>query len=190
MVGYAAHFAALATHPRHRGLASLTSVVAFNAALLLVWQGTGAGEAQFYVIPAGLSLLALLRVFREAIEVETYARLRALAVTAIYVAGAWKPLMFTDGGSMLLCVTLCVVGVACGIALRIRSYMYLGTAFLVTCITANLVRFGMRDHRIAAASLFVLGLMVIGSMVMLSAHRAALLQRYARVRAMLATWEG
>ncbi|QDF07870.1 hypothetical protein BHS04_32405 [Myxococcus xanthus] len=190
MVGYAAHFAALATHPRHRGVASLTSVVAFNAALLLVWQGTGAGEAQFYVIPAGLSLLALLRVFREAIDAETYARLRALAVTAIYVAGAWKPLMFNDGGSMLLCVTLCVVGVACGIALRIRSYVYLGTAFLVTCIAANLVRFGMRDHRIAAASLFVLGLMVIGSMVMLSAHRAALLQRYARVRAMLATWEG
>lgn len=190
MVGYAAHFAALASHPRNRGLASLTSVVAFNAALLLVWQGTGAGEAQFYVIPAGLSLLALLRVFRGALEEETYARLRALAVTAIYVAGAWKPLMFNDGGSMLLCVTLCVVGVACGIALRIRSYVYLGTAFLVTCIVANLVRFGMRDHRIAAASLFVLGLMVIGSMVMLSAHRAALLQRYARVRAMLATWEG
>ncbi|AKQ63551.1 hypothetical protein A176_000463 [Myxococcus hansupus] len=68
--------------------------------------------------------------------------------------------------------------------------MYLGTGFLVTCIAANLVRFGMRDHRIAAASLFILGLIVIGSMVMLSAHRATLLQRYSRVRELLATWEG
>jgi hypothetical protein len=190
LVGHAAHFAALGTHPSRRGPASLASVVAFNAALLLVWQGTGAGEPQYYVIPAGLSLLALLRVFRASIEEDTYARLRAVAVTGIYVAGAWKPLMFSDGGSMLLCVVLCVVGVGFGIALRIRSYVYLGTAFLVTCIAANLVRFGMRDHRIAAASLFMLGLLVISSMVMLSAHRATLLQRYARVRDMLSTWEG
>lgn len=190
LVGHAAHFAVLGTHPARRGPASLASVVAFNAALLLVWQGTGAGEPQYYVIPAGLSLLALLRVFRESIEEDTYARLRAVAVTGIYVAGAWKPLMFSDGGSMLLCVVLCVVGVGFGIALRIRSYVYLGTAFLVTCIAANLVRFGMRDHRVAAASLFMLGLLVIGSMVMLSAHRAALLQRYARVRELLSTWEG
>ncbi|MBL0694702.1 hypothetical protein [Comamonas sp. JC664] len=190
LVGHAAHFAALASHPARRGLASLVSVVAFNVALLLVWQWTGSGEAQFYVIPAGLSLLALLRVFRGSIDADTYARLRALAVTVIYVAGAWKPLMFSDGSAMLLCVFLCVVGVAFGIALRIRSYVYLGTGFLVTCIAANLVRFGMRDHRIAAASLFILGLMVIGSMVMLSAHRATLLHRYARVRELLATWEG
>ncbi|WP_420718288.1 hypothetical protein [Pyxidicoccus sp. MSG2] len=190
LVGHAAHFAALGTHPSRRGPASLAAVLAFNAALLLVWQGTGAGEPQFYVIPAGLSLLSLLRVFRASIEEDTYARLRAFAVTGIYVAGAWKPLMFSDGGSMLLCVVLCVVGVGFGIALRIRSYVYLGTAFLVTCIAANLVRFGMRDHRIAAASLFMLGLLVIGSMVMLSAHRATLLQRYARVRDMLSTWEG
>ncbi|MFY2562110.1 hypothetical protein ACN469_31235 [Corallococcus terminator] len=190
LVGHAAHFAALASHPTRRGVASLASVVAFNVALYLVWQGTGNGEPQFYVIPAGLSLLALLRVFRGAIDEDTYARLRALAVTVIYVAGAWKPLMFSDGSAMLLCVFLCVVGVGFGIALRIRSYVYLGTAFLVTCIAANLVRFGMRDHRVAAASLFFLGLVVIGSMVMLSAHRAALLQRYTRVRALLSTWEG
>ncbi|MCP3105211.1 hypothetical protein LZ198_40715 [Myxococcus sp. K15C18031901] len=190
LVGHAAHFAALASHPSRRGLSSLVSVAAFNAALFLVWQGTGSAEPQFYVIPAGLSLLALLRVFRGSLDEETYARLRAMAITVVYVAGAWKPLMFSDGGSMLVCVVLCLVGVGCGIALRIRSYVYLGTGFLVTCIAANLVRFGMRDHRIAAASLFLLGLLVIGSMVMLSAYRAALLQRYARVREMLSTWEG
>ncbi|WP_338863638.1 hypothetical protein [Myxococcus stipitatus] len=190
LVGHAAHFAALASHPSRRGMASIASVVAFNVALLLVWHATGEGEPQFYVIPAGLSLLALLRVFRTGLEIHAYAQLRGAAVTLIYVAGAWKPLMFNDSLAMLLCVFLCVVGVGFGIALRIRSYVYLGTAFMVTCIVANLVRFGMRDHRIAAASLFVLGLVVIGSMVMFTAHRATLLQRYARVRDMLSTWEG
>ncbi|MFL5358179.1 hypothetical protein [Archangium sp.] len=190
LVGYAAHFAALSVHPSQRGVSSLVSVAAFNAALFLVWQGTGAGEPQFYVIPAGLSLLVLLRVFHEALEPDTRAKLRALAITLVYVAGAWKPLMFQDGGAMLLCVLLCLVGVAAGMALRIRSYVYLGSAFLVTCVLANLARFGIRDHRMGAAFLSLLGVGVVGFMVLFTAKRAELLERYERVRAMMSTWEG
>ena len=39
-------------------------------------------------------------------------------------------------------------------------------------------------------ALMLLGLMVVGFMVLLSAHREQLLLRYARVRSLLATWEG
>ncbi|RKH06075.1 hypothetical protein [Corallococcus carmarthensis] len=190
LVGYAAHFAALGAFTKQKGAASLMSVAAFNTALYLVWLGTGSGEPQYYVIPAGLSLLLLLRVFRKSLSQDAYAQLRALAVTGIYVAGAWKPLLFNDGEAMLLCVFLCLVGVGAGIALRIRSYVYLGSAFLVTAVAANLVRFGMRDHRIGALFLSMLGLLVVGFMVVLSAHRATLLQKYGRVRDLLATWEG
>ncbi|WP_227027520.1 hypothetical protein [Corallococcus soli] len=190
LVGYAAHFAALAACSKDKGPASLMSVAAFNLALFFVWLGTGTGEPQYYAIPAGLSVLLLLRVFRGALSQDAYAQMRAVAVTCIYVAGAWKPLMFNDGEAMLLCVVLCLVGVGAGVALRIRSYVYLGSAFLVTAVAANLVRFGMRDHRVGAAFLSLLGLLVVGFMVVLSAHRAALLQRYARVRELLATWEG
>jgi hypothetical protein len=190
LVGYAAHFAALAAHPSQRGVSSLVSVCAFNAALLLVWVGTGAGEPQYYVIPAGLSLLVLLRVFHDALTPDTRAKLRALAITVVYVAGAWKPLLFQDGGAMLLCVFLCVVGVAAGMALRIRSYVYLGSAFMVTCVIANLARFGIRDHRMGAAFLSLLGMGVVGFMVLFTARRVELLERYARVRAMMSTWEG
>jgi hypothetical protein len=190
LVGYAAHFAALAAHPSQRGVSSLVSVCAFNAALLLVWVGTGAGEPQYYVIPAGFSLLVLLRVFHDALTPDTRAKLRALAITVVYVAGAWKPLLFQDGGAMLLCVFLCVVGVATGMALRIRSYVYLGSAFMVTCVIANLARFGVRDHRMGAAFLSLLGVGVVGFMVLFTARRAELLERYERVRAMMSTWEG
>lgn len=190
LVGHAAHFAAFAVHPVRRGMASLASALAFNAALLVVWVGSGAGEPQYYLIPAGLSLLVLLGVFRDSLAPDTLARLRALAVTVIYAAGAWQPLMFNNGQAMVLCVGLCLLGVGAGIALRIRSYVYLGSAFLVTCVAANLVRFGMRDHRMGAAFLSLLGLLVVGFMVLLSAHRERLLQRYARVRSLLAAWEG
>jgi hypothetical protein len=190
LVGHAAHFAAVAVHPARRGMASLASALAFNAALLVVWVGSGAGEPQYYLIPAGFSLLVLLGVFRHSLAPDTLARLRALAITVIYAAGAWQPLMFNNGRAMLLCVGLCLLGVGAGIALRIRSYVYLGSAFLVTCVAANLVRFGMRDHRVGAAFLSLLGLLVVGFMVLLSAHRERLLQRYARVRSLLAAWEG
>ncbi|MCY1039860.1 hypothetical protein OV208_00910 [Corallococcus sp. bb12-1] len=190
LVGYAAHFAALASASKEKGPASVMSVAAFNLALFFVWLGTGTGEPQYYAIPAGLSVLALLRTFRSGLSQDAYAQLRAIAVTCIYVAGAWKPLLFNDGEAMLLCVFLCLVGVGAGVALRIRSYVYLGSGFLVTAVAANLVRFGMRDHRVGAAFLSLLGLLVVGFMVVLSAHRAALLQRYARVRELLGTWEG
>jgi hypothetical protein len=98
--------------------------------------------------------------------------------------------MFQDGGSMMLCVLLCVVGVAAGVALRIRSYVYLGSAFLVTCVLANLARFGIRDHRMGAAFLSLLGVGVVGFMVVFTAKRAELQEHYARVRAMMDTWEG
>ena len=190
LVGHAAHFAALASHPSQRGMGSLVSAAAFNAALVLVWMGTGAGDPQFYVIPAGISLLVLLRVFRDSMDPDTQARLRAVAITFIYVAGAWRSLLFQDGHAMLLCVLVCVVGVIAGVALRIRSYVYLGSAFMVTCVVANLARFGTRDHRVGAAFLSLLGIGVVGFMVLFTAKRAELLARYERVRAMLDTWEG
>ncbi len=132
----------------------------------------------------------LLRVFQDVLDAETRVKLRALAVTLVYVAGAGKPLLFPDGRAMLLCVLLFVVGVAAGMALRIRSYVYLGSAFMVTCVVANLARFGIQEHRLGAAFLSLLGVGVVGFMVLFTAKRAELLQRYERVRALMSTWEG
>ena len=189
LVGLAAHFAAMARQPDLRRPLSLLSAVAFNGALLVAWRGTGAGEPQYYVIPAAISALVLLRVFRDQLSETARARLRALALTALYGAAAWKPLMFDETWAMLVCALVCVLGVGVGVATRIRSYVYLGTAFLVVTVSANLVRYGLRDHRLGAVFLSALGLMVVGFMVLVSAQRAELLKRYERVRQLLQTWE-
>ncbi len=189
LVGLGAHFAALARRPSLRGPLSLLSAVAFNGALLVAWRGTGEGEPQYYVIPAAISALVLLRVFRDQLSEGSLARLRALALTALYGAAAWKPLLFEETWAMLVCALVCVLGVAAGVATRIRSYVYLGTAFLVVTVSANLVRFGLRDHRLGALFLSALGLLVVGFMVLVSAQRAELLKRYERVRQLLQTWE-
>lgn len=190
LVGHAAHFAALASSRSLRRVGSLLSAGAFNAALLCGWLGTSTTEPQYFVIPAGVSVLLLVRAFRADLSAEAQARLRGVAITAIYAAAAWRPLTFEASWAMLLCALVCVVGVAAGVALRIRSYVYLGTAFLVTTVSANLIRYGVRDPRLGALFLSALGLAVVGFMVLFTAQRAELLRRYHRVRQMLEQWDG
>ena len=189
LVGNAAHFAVLARGDGERRFASAASVVAFNGALLLAWSADRGVSPELFLIPAGISLLMLVRVFREDLTPDVEAKLRAVAVTGIYASAAFRPLMFPQTWAFLSCVALCLLGVGVGIALRIRSYVYLGTAFLVTSVVANVVRFGVRDHRAGAAFLSVLGLLVVGSMILLSAKRAELLRRYEQVRERLAGWQ-
>lgn len=187
LMGHAAHFA-VAARVADKNAASLLSACAFNAALVFVWLGTGFGRPQYYVIPGALSLLMLVRVFRDDFAPATEARLRAVAITAIYLAAAW-PVLFDSTWQMLLCSFICVVGVAVGVGLRIRSYVYLGTGFLVSTIVSNLVVFGVRDSRLGALFLLLLGMLVVGFMIYLTAQRAQVLARYERVRNMLSTWE-
>jgi len=190
LVGYAAHFAALSVQSSMRRSAALLAALSFNGALWLLWRGTGAGEPQYYIIPAGISLIGLVWLFRDELGELWEARLRAVAISAIYGAAAWRPLMFDAGWAMVLCAFVCVVGVAVGVAMRIRSYVYLGTTFLVTTVVANMVRYGARDHRLGALFLSGLGLLVVGFMVVMTSQREQLLKRYQRVKQMLEGWQG
>ena len=114
------------------------------------YQASGWDGPQYLAIPFGVSMLTLVWVFKESLEVPTAARLRAIAIAIIYGAAAWSPLTFDASWALWLCVLICVIGVAAGIVLRIRSYVFLGTAFLVTSVVANLVRYGIRDPRAGA----------------------------------------
>jgi len=189
LVGHSAHFMVMAGTGARR-LGSLVAAAAFNLALYRVWTGTHAGQAEYYVIPFGLSLLVLARVFRDELDEVWQARLRAIAITAIYSASAWRALLFTDAWALGICALACVLGVAAGIALRIRSFVYLGTGFLVTSVAANLIRTGLDQPHLGALFLSVLGVLVVGFMVLFTAHRAELMRRYEQMRALLAEWEG
>ncbi len=189
LIGHAAHFTVLAGTGA-RKLGSLVAAAAFNLALYLAWLGSHAGQAEYYVIPFGLSLLVLAHVFRHELDEGWQARLRAVAITTIYSASAWRALLFSDAWALGICALACVLGVAAGIALRIRSFVYLGTGFLVTSVVANLIRAGVSQPHLGALFLSVLGVLVVGFMVLFTARRAELIRRYERMRALMAEWEG
>ena len=190
MLAQSAHFAVVSRDPAVKRRAAVLSTAAFNAAMAAGFFATGAHTAEYLLIPFGISLLTLLKVFEGDVTDSTRVKLRAVAVSIVYGAAAVRPLMFDTPGAMWLCVGLCVVGIAFGVVVRIRSYVYMGTAFIVTTVIANLIRYGVREPRIGALFLSGLGLAVVAFMVLVTTRRAELLERYKHARSMLENWDG
>jgi hypothetical protein len=185
---HTAHFGWLARSGLRRAGASL-SALAFNGAMVAAFFATGWHGAQDLALPAGLSVMALSYAFRDELGREAQVKLRAVAMTAVYGAAAWRPLTFTTTWGLGFCVVVCVAGVAAGAALRIRSFVMLGTAFLVTSVLATLVRQGLAEPRLGAALLALLGLAVVGFMVLFTTRRAELRERVDALQRFLGTWE-
>lgn len=190
LVAYAVHYTLLAQAEGLKTTASVLAALAFNGAVLTLWFGSGWGEGQYVLVPMGLSGLVLVQVFHGELGEAWSARLRALAVGLVYAAAAFRPLAIDTTWAFFLCVFLCVAGVGAGIALRIRSFVTLGTIFLVTTVVATLVRWGVREPRLGALFLSALGLGVVAFMVLVTTKKAELLERYKRVRGALERWEG
>ena len=60
-------------------------------------------------------------------------------VALIYGAASLRPLTFGSTTALFVCVGVCVLGVGLGVALKVRSYVYLGTTFLVTAVLAGIL---------------------------------------------------
>lgn len=166
------------------------AALAFNGAMVAAFFATQWDGVQDLALPAGLSLLALTWAFGDDLGRDVQVKLRAVAMTAVYAAAAWRPLTFSSAWGLTVCVVVCVAGVAAGAALRVRSYVLLGTAFLVTSVLATLVRQGLAEPRLGAALLALLGVSVVGFMVLFTTRRAEVLARLASVQKAMGSWEG
>jgi hypothetical protein len=185
----AGHYAFLARTGLRRTGATL-SAVAFNGAMVAAFFATGWHGVQDLALPLGLSIIALTRAFRDELGRDTQVRLRSVAMTAVYAAAAWRPLTFTTAWGLVFCVVVCVAGVAAGALLRIRSFVMLGTTFLVASVLATLIRQGLSEPKLGAALLAALGVGIVAFMVLFTTKRSELQARVAALQAMLATWEG
>lgn len=165
------------------------AALAFNAAVAVAFLGAGATALELLAIPAGLSLLALLQVFRGELSEGAQAKLRGVAMAAIYGATALRPLAFPTTWGLVLCAVTCVLGVAAGVVFRIRSYVLLGTVFLVTTVVATLVRYGIQEPRLGALFLSALGLLVVAVMVVVTTRRAQVQAQMSAMQRMLAQWQ-
>jgi hypothetical protein len=184
----AGHYAWLAGSGLRRTGSGL-SAIAFNGAMVAAFFATGWHGVQDLALPAGLSILALTWAFKDELGRDAQVRLRAVAMTAVYAAAAWRPLTFTTTAGLIFCVLVCVAGVAAGAFLRIRSYVLLGTVFLVTSVVATLIRQGLAEPRLGAVLLAAVGLGIVAFMVVFTTRRAELQARMAALQSMFSSWE-
>jgi hypothetical protein len=168
---------------------ALISALSLNAAVVLAAFGSGFDQLQLLLIPLGLTLLVLARVFITDLSAGAIVKLRAWGMGLMYVAVAWKPLTVTSMPALILCVVVCLGGVALGSLWRIRSYVVLGSGVLVTTVLATLVRSGLAEPRLGAVFLSLLGLGVVVVMVMITTKREELQERFAALQRAMASWE-
>ncbi|MFT3714106.1 MAG: hypothetical protein QM817_41115 [Archangium sp.] len=176
-------------HTSHKRWGTLLATGAINTALVVAAIGVGFTSWHLLLIPFGLSLLALSWLFRDEVSAKSQILLRAWGMGFIYAAMAWEPLTANSVGALILCVAVCLVGIALGAMWRIRSFVLLGTGVLVTSVLATLVRNGLAEPRLGAVFLSLLGLLVVVVMVMISTKREELRARLAAMQRVMATWQ-
>jgi hypothetical protein len=89
---------------------------------------------QLWLIPVALSVLAAARVNRDRLTQEQMTIVRYAALIAIYVSSTSD--IFVNGVSespwlTIVLAALSVLGVIAGLMLRVRAFLFLGTAFLL-----------------------------------------------------------
>ncbi|GMU20258.1 MAG: hypothetical protein AMXMBFR13_03560 [Phycisphaerae bacterium] len=120
---------------------ALLAALAGNGALWYLWHRAEGLEfvqhPQLWLIPAALSLLVAAYLNRRQLTEQQMTTIRYISITTIYVSSTadiflngvreapWLPLVLAG---------LSVAGVLAGIVLRIRSFLFLGSAFLVLAL--------------------------------------------------------
>jgi hypothetical protein len=172
---------------QRRDLLTAAGVI-LNVALALLWRELHWTDPQFFMIPIGLTVLALVQMFRTELPGSLVDPLRYLGALLILVS----PVFHIVGGSWIHLFTLMVASVLVvflAIGLRVRALVYSGTGFLLADLVAMLVR-GAVDH---PNLLWLAGLSLGAGVLALAAYcernREVLLQRMRLLSQTLQRWD-
>ncbi|MEI7687517.1 MAG: hypothetical protein WCL32_21120, partial [Planctomycetota bacterium] len=164
------------------------AAIILNIAIAFLARELTLTDPQFFMIPIGISALALVELLKREIPESFHNPLRYAGALVILVS----PTYSIVGGSWIHLITLMIASVAVAllaIGLRVRALLYTGTAFLAADLTAMLVRTSMYDANI----LWIAGLLLGGGIIALGAycekHREELISRMHLVASTLKTWE-
>lgn len=118
----------------------MAAALAGNGALWVLLRDRGATilyHPQLWLIPPAMSVLAAAHINRDRLKEAQLTAIRYLCVMVIYVSSTADIFLTSAGGrepNLLMPIALAalsVVGVLSGIALKVRAFLYLGSAFLL-----------------------------------------------------------
>ncbi|MBI3395619.1 MAG: hypothetical protein HY042_07285 [Spirochaetia bacterium] len=185
-------YSGLAVVSGSRPLAVLAAL-AVNLAFVTAALASQVQGAEVYLAPVGLLTLLLGHIFRESLSDRARAGVRIAGGLLTYVPSAFK-IAFeigraADASYALVFGFICLVGVAAGMVMRIRSYLFMGALFLFLDVAANLVQAGLRDQRMAFILMSATGLCIIGGLVTFTLRRESLSQALTALSTRMRDWE-
>ena len=172
---------------QRKGFHVLAAVI-LNIALALLGRELAWSDPQFFMVPVGISIMALVELLKGEIPERFHNPLRYAGALVILVSptfhivkGDWLPLL-----TLMIASTAIVL---VGIGLRVRALLYAGTAFLFADLVALLVRGSVENANL----LWLAGLGLGGGIVFLGAycekHREDLIARMHLIASSLKTWQ-
>ena len=177
----------------YRGLATsnrlflIAAAVIFNIASAQLWLSLNLNDLQLYLVPLGLTVLALVELLKKEIPVASHNTIRNIGSLAILVSPTFEIL----SGSWLHMVTLMLLSVLVillAIGLRIRNLVYIGTAFLLADLVAMVIQSAIANPGMLWIGGLATGVAVIALAAYCENHREQLLSRIRLLNAELATW--
>ncbi|HRX62520.1 MAG TPA: hypothetical protein P5260_15090 [Candidatus Competibacter sp.] len=166
-------------------------VLALNGAVYL-WAPLWAdryGLWQLYIVPAAVSVLALLHLHRRELRPKVLSGARLAALSALYAGAGLDVFLRPELWIFVLALALALTGIVLGIALRVRAFLYAGVAFLVLNVAGQLARFYPEQGLSRALILIGLGAVITVGMVIFNLKREEIMRKIRLVRADLAAWE-
>ena len=158
-----------------------------NIAMILVCNANSFTDLQFYCVPIGFSILAVVELLKRELPITTHDPMRYIGALIILVSPVFG-MRDASWPHLLSLMLLSVLVILTAIGLRIRVLMYTGTAFLLADLAGMVIR-STNDNPIL---LWVGGISMGVSLIALAAvcenHRENLLSKIRVLSAELATW--
>lgn len=159
-----------------------------DLAVALLWHELAWTDPQLFLIPIGLTIIALVTLCKERLPEKSRNPLRYLGALVILVSPVFEIAAGSWAHMFSLMVAAIFVGLL-GIGLRVRALLYTGAAFLAADLVAMVVRGSIDRPNL----LWIVGLVAGTGVLVIAAiaehRRERLLQRVRIVSASLRRWE-
>lgn len=166
---------------------TILSAAILNLTLMLIWHELRWTDPQLFLVPVGISILAITELMQREIPEKFHTELRFIGALTILVS----PTFHIVTGSWLHILTLMIAAVAIclvAIGLRIRILLYTSTAFLLADLVAMIARGSLDQPNLLWIVGIVMGTLVIGLGAVCENHRETVLARIRGLAATMETW--